>query len=97
MRASVENGWSFFAAVPPVTRQQERRDRYFVAAEVGGRLEEGPVCLVVGSEGEGLRMVVRRECEFCVGLERAVGTERVVDSLNVSVASALLCNAFLKG
>lgn len=97
MRASVENGWSFFAAVPPVTRQQERRDRYFVAAEVGSRLEEGPVCLVVGSEGEGLRMVVRRECEFCVGLERAVGTERVVDSLNVSVASALLCNAFLKG
>ncbi|RPB13353.1 hypothetical protein P167DRAFT_505207 [Morchella conica CCBAS932] len=97
VQASVENGWSFFAAVPPVTKQQGRRDRYFVASEVGEKLLEGPVCLVVGSEGEGLRQVVKRECEFCVGLERAVGTERVVDSLNVSVASALLCNAFLKG
>ncbi|KAI5853164.1 Alpha/beta knot methyltransferase [Morchella snyderi] len=100
VQASAEHGWTFYAAVPPVTRQQERRaggSRYVVAGEVGRRLEEGPVALVVGGEGDGLRQVVRRECSFCVGLERAVGTERVVDSLNVSVASALLCHAFLKG
>jgi 23S rRNA (guanosine2251-2'-O)-methyltransferase len=41
--------------------------------------------LVVGGEGEGLRQLVRRTCDFEVGLPMAAG----VESLNVSVATGI--------
>lgn len=47
----------------------------------------GPVCLVLGGEGEGLRPVVARECD---GLLTVPMTGRV-GSLNVAVAGAVFC------
>ena len=47
----------------------------------------GPVCLVVGSEGEGLRPLVARTCD---GLLTIPMTGRR-GSLNVSAAGAVLC------
>ncbi len=46
----------------------------------------GPVCLVVGSEGKGIRPLVRRACDQLVTIPMQQG----FDSLNVSVAAALL-------
>ena len=65
-----------------------------------------PTLLVLGSEGRGLRASVRRACEAAVHVPRGVcgaaaagaGGDvhsSLVDSLNVSVAGALLLSALL--
>jgi 23S rRNA (guanosine2251-2'-O)-methyltransferase len=45
-----------------------------------------PACIVVGSEGEGIRPLVRRECDILISIPMA-GT---LDSLNSSVAAAVI-------
>src|SRR2546428_400118 len=47
----------------------------------------GPVCLVLGSEGEGLRPLVARACDAVLAIPMAGATE----SLNVAAAAAVLC------
>jgi 23S rRNA (guanosine2251-2'-O)-methyltransferase len=47
----------------------------------------GPVCLVLGSEGEGLRPLVTRACDAVLAIPMAGGAE----SLNVAAAAAVLC------
>ena len=45
-----------------------------------------PLCLVVGNEGQGIRPLVRRNCDFHISIPMA-GT---LDSLNSSVAGAVI-------
>jgi 23S rRNA (guanosine2251-2'-O)-methyltransferase len=47
----------------------------------------GPVCLVLGGEGEGLRPLVARACDVVLSIPMAGR----VGSLNVSAAGAVLC------
>jgi len=81
---STENGWAVYAAIPPPTKHQARRGRYINASEVVGAVKEGPVVLLVGNEGEGLRPFLKKLAKFCVSLEKGSGTHSSVDSLNVS-------------
>jgi 23S rRNA (guanosine2251-2'-O)-methyltransferase len=46
----------------------------------------GKVCIVMGSEGEGLHRLVREKCDFLV----SIPTAGHVDSFNVSVAAGIL-------
>lgn len=46
----------------------------------------GNVCIVVGSEGKGISQIVKKNCDISVRIPMAPG----VESLNVSVASALI-------
>lgn len=46
----------------------------------------GPICLVVGGEGKGMRPLVRKECDFLV----SIPMRGSLDSLNVSVATAVI-------
>ena len=46
----------------------------------------GPACLVVGSEGKGIRPLVKKECDILISIPMA-GT---LDSLNSSVAAAVI-------
>ncbi len=48
---------------------------------------KGPLCLVLGSEGEGLRPLVARACDVLVSVPMRGG----VGSLNVAAAGAALC------
>lgn len=47
----------------------------------------GPLCLVLGSEGEGVRPLVARTCDVLLNIPMA-GT---IGSLNVAAAAAVLC------
>lgn len=47
----------------------------------------GPLCLVLGSEGEGLRALVARTCDVLLSIPMS----GCVGSLNVSAAGAVLC------
>jgi 23S rRNA (guanosine2251-2'-O)-methyltransferase len=45
-----------------------------------------PACLVIGSEGQGIRPLVRRECDILISIPMAGS----LDSLNSSVAAAVI-------
>lgn len=52
----------------------------------------GPLCLVLGGEGEGLRPLVARSCDFLASLPM----RGRLGSLNVSAAAAVLCYEVLR-
>lgn len=52
-----------------------------------------PFALVMGSEGEGLHQLVRKNCELIVAVKR-IQKGAGIDSLNVSAASAVLLHQF---
>lgn len=53
---------------------------------------KGPLGLVVGSEGSGMRRIVRESCDFLVGIPM----RGEIDSLNASVAGAIALYAVLE-
>lgn len=55
-----------------------------------------PTVLMLGGEGEGLRPNLRKRADYVVGVEGQRLGKGGVDSLNVSVAAGVLCEAFLR-
>ena len=51
---------------------------------------------MLGGEGEGLSWDLQKKADFVLGVEGNRIRPRGVDSLNVSVATGLLCEAFLR-
>ncbi|KAI0186394.1 hypothetical protein EV127DRAFT_346319 [Xylaria flabelliformis] len=94
---SKENGWLVYAAVPSTKRSKGNSHLTVDRVETYDPLSSQPTVLVVGSEGEGLTKPVRREADHEVSIPSpSGGFSNVVDSLNVSVATGILCSAFLK-
>ena len=67
------------------------------AVPTGGKIPwemdlTGPLCLVLGGEGEGLRPLVARSCDFLTSLPM----RGRLGSLNVSAAAAVLCYEVLR-
>ncbi|OAA68676.1 RNA methyltransferase [Niveomyces insectorum RCEF 264] len=87
-------GWKVYAAVP--SPSPRRRGVDLDGLEAADPLQDEACILVVGSEGEGLPRAIRREADVEVSVANRSGSD-VVDSLNVSVATGLLCASFLKG
>lgn len=91
------------ASMPKFLRRAKEQGWRVVGAAVAGdavttsALEVGvPTLLVMGSEGRGLRPMVRAECDVLVQIGgRASVVEAGVDSLNVSVAGAILLHTLL--
>jgi len=56
----------------------------------------GPVILVVGNEGYGLRTIIKRACDALVKIQGG-GNGGGIDSLNVSVATGILLHQLMMG
>ena len=77
-----------------VSALQELKDAGFWIFGAEGRAEEniyqakfnGPVCLVIGGERNGIRPLVKKQCDFLV----SIPMHRSLDSLNASVAAAII-------
>ena len=48
--------------------------------------------LILGSEDKGIRMLVKKNCDFVVRIETVIKKDAIVDSLNVSNACAIILN-----
>lgn len=94
---SKRNGWTVYAAVAPTDPRSNKRQapqEQLGIEDLGEALKEGPCLVLLGSEGEGLRIQIKRQADFNLVIQ---GTRQrgAVESLNVSVAAALLCHGFL--
>lgn len=86
-------GWKIYAGVAP----EKGVERPSVSADkLNDPLHDDPVILMLGSEGEGLRWNLRSKADMDVYI-RGSRSRGGVDSLNVSVATGILCNSFLRG
>ncbi|KAL8794573.1 MAG: hypothetical protein Q9195_002908 [Heterodermia aff. obscurata] len=94
---SQKNGWRFHAAIAPGgnTKVDKRRPYYSTSSMECPALQD-PTVLMLGGEGEGLRANLRKRADFLAGVEGHNIGEGGVDSLNVSVAAGILCEAFLR-
>ena len=77
--------------IPSLLRELKERGLWIYAADMGGDLWcdtrfDGPVALVIGSEGHGVGRLVKEQCDFTVSLPM----RGKINSLNASVAAGIL-------
>ena len=90
------NGWKIFAATAPTPGRRTGLGNYLSLSDLEGCIRNQPCILILGGEGEGLHWNIRRKADFDVGIMGPRIGQSNVDSLNVSVAAGLLCEAFLR-
>ena len=90
------NGWKIYAAVAPTPGKRSGLGNYFSTSDLGSPVRNHPCILILGGEGEGLHWNIQTKADFDVGIEGPRNGHGKVDSLNVSVAAGLLCEAFLR-
>ena len=90
------NGWKIYAAVAPTPGKRTGLGNYFSTSDLGCPVRNHPCLLILGGEGEGLRWNIQSKADFDVGVDGPRNGHGKVDSLNVSVAAGLLCEAFLR-
>jgi len=83
------------------------RDKYSVLSDVPRRFDGGPTVVVLGSEGAGIRTLVKRQCDGFIWIpggetddddgEHNAEGEKVgrLDSLNVAVTAGIVVNYFM--
>lgn len=74
----------------------KKRPAYYSTSTLRDPTQNYPCVLMLGAEGEGLRSLLLKKADFLVGVEGNRVGQNGVDSLNVSVAAGLLCDAFLR-
>ncbi|EXJ94803.1 hypothetical protein A1O1_03201 [Capronia coronata CBS 617.96] len=98
VKSSRENGWKFFAAdapsdeLPLRRRYTKRNNTRMLGFE--GALLSHPCVLVLGNEGTGIRDFMKSLVDGMVGIPNARPHAGDIDSLNVSVAAALMTQRF---
>jgi len=100
LEASKRNGWRIYAADAPNDTETgsipKGRHRTLSTSTLGSPLQKNPSILILGGEGEGLRHSLHRQADHDIGILGQRLGQGGVDSLNVSVAAGLLCEAFLR-
>lgn len=89
------NGWKAYAAILPQSSESWKQES-FTNHSLGRPIMDHPCVLMIGGEGEGLARPLQKKADFTVSVEGARMGQGGVDSLNVSVATAMLCDAFLR-
>ncbi|KAG7905255.1 hypothetical protein KL925_005328 [Ogataea polymorpha] len=88
------NGWTIISSVAP-SESGGTSSKQIDADTLKGQLQKGPCMLVVGSEGQGIRTSLLQRSDFLVSLNSGrADLDESVDSLNASVATALLLSKF---
>lgn len=104
IKRSRQNGWRFYAADAPGPGAAMTANVLADGSGAGTLLQQAPSVLMLGSEGTGLSPHVKAHADSFVGIPGArLGLEgdltadpARVDSLNVSVAAALLIEMFMR-
>ena len=98
VHASKKRGWKFFVAVAPGSGSSRKNGPPVTSTSmIGSALRTGPCVLLVGGEEEGIRAHLQKIANYAVGIENVRDPIEGLDSLNVSVAAALLIQQFLTG
>lgn len=96
-----DGGWTFITTGLTDFTQKDKKynsGKIMELNDLQGLCEQIPVVLVVGNEGSGVRTSLKMRSDFFVEIPFGRDNEKgPVDSLNVSVATALLINYLLKG
>lgn len=92
---SQKNGWKFYAAVTGGTNPTEKQPQ-LTTSDINSPARNHPCVLMLGGEGEGLRWNLQKKADLLLSIEGHRSGQGGVDSLNVSVATGLLCEAFLR-
>ena len=92
---SLSNGWKFYGAVAKATSAKEGQTALSLT-DLGTPARDHPCIIGLGGEGEGLNETLQRKADFLLSIEGQGNRLNYVDSLNVSVAAGLLCEAFLR-
>lgn len=98
IKRSKEKGWKFYAAaaVDSKSTLKLRNDEQSAEASTPfDAVKSHPCVLMLGNEGSGLRTFLQKEADDSVAIESPGCTGKHVDSLNVSVAAALLTQRFV--
>ncbi|KAG7692211.1 hypothetical protein KL949_005045 [Ogataea haglerorum] len=91
---SRSNGWTIISSVA-LTSGSQFGSKTIDADALKEQLQNGPCMLVVGSEGQGIRTSLLQRSDFLVSLKSSrADLDDSVDSLNASVATALLLSKF---
>lgn len=109
---SKENGWTVYAGVTPQEAGSSGKQQpgnggvTFTNAKSAALMEpnyaplaDNPSVLVLGGEGQGLKESLKTHADYFVSMRatpRAQAIDVGVDSLNVSVATALLAAEFMR-
>ncbi|KIY03270.1 uncharacterized protein Z520_01737 [Fonsecaea multimorphosa CBS 102226] len=101
IRDSRKNGWKFFAADAPETdggmMRRIMQQKGKKSLDVEGALSKHPCVLILGNEETGIRDFMRTMMDGMAGIPNARPDIGEIDSLNVSVAAALLTQKFFDG
>lgn len=98
IRRSKENGWRFYAAAAETstsTLKTNGKAQTGEAESSSDPLKSAPCVLMLGNEGTGLRAFLQKEATDLVSITSPRAMDKHIDSLNVSVAAALLTQRFL--
>lgn len=95
-------GWKVYAAVAPGDNTVKddagaikSLSKTIYTDDLGDPLSEGPCILMLGGEGEGLRWGLRSHANVELSIKQ-YGRDGKLDSLNVGVATGILCDAFMR-
>ncbi|EGW33341.1 uncharacterized protein SPAPADRAFT_137264 [Spathaspora passalidarum NRRL Y-27907] len=66
------------------------KSKFIELSELRSLLHDGPVMLVIGSEGAGVRTNIKIKSNYLVGIPKLRQNDTLVDSLNVGVATGII-------
>ena len=94
-----KNGWKIYASqADPIAwgKRKRQNQQHLTTSTLVSDVSRRPGILIIGSEGQGLYKDVLGTADNTISIEGPRQGEMGMDSLNVSVATGLLCEVFLR-